>query len=208
MMTRVWDTPHVALLAAMWIVMMVGMMIPSVAPMLLLYAGIMRRSPEGPRAALRVYPMAAGYALVWVGFSLAATLVQRALSEALALSPMMTLVSPMAAGAVLVVAAIYQVTPLKRTCLDACQSPVAFITTHMRPGIWGACRMGVEHGVYCLGCCWALMLLLFAGGVMNIWVIVALTVFVLVEKVAPFGERSRSLSAAGLVAAAAWVMLR
>ena len=98
MMTPVWDARHVALLCAMWIVMMIGMMVPSAAPTLLIYAGIMRGSAEGTRAALHVYPMAAGYVLVWLGFSVAATLVQRALSTALVLSPMMTLVSPAAAG--------------------------------------------------------------------------------------------------------------
>ena len=208
MMTPVWDARHVALLCAMWIVMMIGMMVPSAAPTLLIYAGIMRGSAEGTRAALRVYPMAAGYVLVWLGFSIAATLVQRVLSTALVLSPMMTLVSPVAAGALLMAAALYQLTPLKRTCLDSCRSPITFITTHMRPGPSGAFRLGIDHGVYCLGCCWTLMLLLFVGGVMNVWAIVALTAFVLFEKLAPFGERSRPLSAVGLMTAAAWLITR
>jgi predicted metal-binding membrane protein len=206
MMTPVWDGRHVALLCAMWIVMMIAMMIPSAAPTLLLYAGIMRRSAEGGRAALGVYPMAAGYLFVWLGFSIAATLVQRALSTALVLSPMMTLVSPVGAGAVLMAASLYQLTPLKRACLGSCRSPVTFITTHMRPGRSGAFRLGIDHGLYCLGCCWALMLLLFVGGVMNVWAIVALTVFVLFEKLAPLGEWSRLLSAVGLLTAAAWLM--
>jgi len=205
MMTPVWDARHTALLAAMWIVMMIGMMTPSAAPTLLLYAGVMRKS-EGPAAALRVYPMAAGYLLVWTAFSIAATLLQRALS-ATVLSPMMTLVNPWAAAAVLVIAAAYQLTPLKGACLDSCRSPVGFLTSHMRPGAAGAFRLGVDHGIYCVGCCWALMLLLFAGGVMNLWTIAALTAFVLFEKLAPFGGRTRPLSAAGLAAAAAWVLL-
>ncbi len=208
MMTPVWDGWHVLLLGAMWVVMMIGMMVPSAAPTLLIYAAIMRRSVEGPRAALRVYPMAAGYLLVWIGFSVAATLVQRALSHALLLSPMMTLASPMAGAAVLIATALYQLTPLKRACLDSCRSPITFITEHMRPGAPGAFRLGLDHGVYCLGCCWTLMLLLFVGGVMNLWTIVALTVFVLVEKVAPLGEWSRWLSAAGLTLAAAWLLIR
>jgi len=205
MMTPVWDARHTALLAAMWVAMMIGMMVPSAAPTLLIYAGVMRRN-EGPQAALRVYPMAAGYLVVWGLFSLGATLLQRALSMAV-LSPMMVLVNARAAATVLSIAAIYQLTPLKTVCLESCRSPIGFIASHIRPGASGAFRLGVDHGVYCVGCCWALMLLLFAGGVMNLWTIAALTVFLLFEKLAPFGGRSRQLSAAGLAAAAAWVIL-
>ncbi len=207
MMTPVWDAPHVALLCAMWIVMMIGMMLPSAAPVLLMYAAIMRRS-GGPRAALRVYPMAAGYLLVWAGFSVALALVQRLLGAALVLSPMMTLVSPAAGAAVLLAAAVYQLTPFKQACLDTCRSPVAFLTAYIRPGAAAAFRLGLRHGVFCVGCCWALMLLLFVGGVMNLWTIAALTGFVLFEKLAPLGHRSRMVSAAGLAAAALWLLLR
>ncbi len=177
------------------------------APTLLLYAGVMRRSGDGARAALRVYPMAAGYVLVWFGFSIAATLLQRALSTMLLLSPMMTLASPLAAG-LLLMAALYQLTPLKRSCLESCQSPITFITTHMKPGASGAFRLGVEHGLYCLGCCWVLMLLLFAGGVMNLLVIAALMTFVLFEKLAPFGAYSARIGAIALIAAAVWILAR
>jgi predicted metal-binding membrane protein len=208
MMTPVWDARHVVLLCAMWTVMMIGMMVPSAAPTLLIYAGVMRRSRDGARAALNVYPMAAGYLLVWVGFSVAATLLQRALSMMLVLSPMMTLVSPPAAGLLLMAAAAYQLTPLKQACLDSCRSPITFITTHMKPGASGAFRLGVDHGLYCLGCCWALMLLLFAGGVMNLLVIAALMMFVLFEKLAPFGAHGARLGAIILIGAAAWVMAR
>jgi predicted metal-binding membrane protein len=207
MMTRVWDPPHVTLLGAMWIVMMIGMMLPSVAPVLLIYAGVMRSSPEGPRAALRVYPMTAGYLLVWVGFSLAATALQRALGSTV-LTPMMTLQSSMAAASLFVVAAIYQLTPVKEACLASCRSPMTFILERMRPGAIGAFRLGVEHGLYCVGCCWALMLLLFAGGIMNLWTIAALMLVVLVEKLEPFGLRTRQLSAVGLMGAAVWMLVR
>lgn len=207
MMTAVWDAPHVAFLCAMWIVMMIGMMLPSAAPVLLMYAAIMRRS-GGPQAALQVYPMAAGYLLVWTGFSLALALVQRLLGATLTLSPMMTLVSPAAGAAVLLAAAVYQVTPMKQVCLDSCRSPVTFITAHISPGAAGAFRLGLRHGLFCVGCCWALMLLLFVGGVMNLWTIAALTVFVLFEKLAPLGHRSRMVSAAGLATAALWLVLR
>ena len=207
MMTRTWDWPHVSLLAAMWTVMMVGMMLPSVAPLLLIYASILRQSPEGPRAALRVYPMAAGYLTVWIGFSLLATFAQRALGETL-LTPMMTARSSMFSVVLLGTAAAYQLTPLKQACLNSCRSPIAFIMSHMQLDVAGAFRMGVEHGVYCLGCCWALMLLLFAGGIMNLWTIAALMLVVLVEKIEPFGWRTRRVNAALLIAAAVWVLIR
>ena len=116
------------------------MMLPAVAPMLLIYAGVMRSSPEGPRAALRVYPMAAGYLLVWIAFSLIATVAQRALG-ATVITPMMTLQSSVAAAALLAVAALYQLTPLKRVCLDSCRSPIAFILERMRPSAAGAFRL-------------------------------------------------------------------
>jgi len=207
MMTREWDIPHVTLLAAMWIVMMIGMMIPSAAPMLLIYAGVLRSSPEGPRAALRVYAMAAGYVLVWVAFSLVATAVQRALGDTV-LTPMMTLRSSIVAAALLLAAAAYQLTPVKEVCLESCRSPLSFLMRHMRLDTAGAFRLGIEHGVYCVGCCWALMLLLFAGGIMNLWTIASLMLVVLLEKLSPFGVRTRVVNAAGLAAVAAWFLMR
>jgi predicted metal-binding membrane protein len=207
MMTPVWDARHLTLLAAMWIVMMIGMMTPSAAPLLLIYAGVMRSSAEGPRAALRVYPLSAGYLLVWIVFSLLATAMQRLLSGTL-MTPMMTLRSSLAVAALLAIAGIYQLTPLKQACLQSCRSPIDFILARMRPGAAGAFRLGIEHGMYCVGCCWALMLLLFAGGVMNLWTIGALMLVVLVEKLEPFGWRTRQWSAVALMAAAAWVMVR
>jgi predicted metal-binding membrane protein len=207
MMTPVWDARHVTLLGAMWIVMMIGMMVPAVAPTLLIYAGVMRSSPEGPRAALRVYPMAAGYLLVWIAFSVLATALQRTLGATL-ITPMMTVRSSLAVAGLLGVAAIYQLTPMKRVCLQSCQSPIAFLVARLRPGASGAFRLGIEHGLYCVGCCWALMLLLFAGGVMNLSTIAALMVVILLERLEPFGLRTRQLSAVALMAIAAWVMVR
>jgi predicted metal-binding membrane protein len=207
MMTRVWDARHLSLLAAMWIVMMIGMMLPSVSPMLLLYAGVLRASPEGPKAALRVYAMAAGYLLMWIAFSLLATGMQRALGETM-LTPMMTPRSSAVAAILLLIAAAYQLTPFKEICLHSCRSPIAFMMRHIRLDAAGAFRLGIEHGLHCVGCCWALMLLLFAGGIMNLWTIAALMIAVLLEKVAPLGLRTKQLTAAALVAAAIWVVVR
>ncbi len=206
MMTVEWDWPHVILLWAMWAVMMAAMMLPSATPILLLYAGTARRRPDGGGAAIRLYLLAAGYLLVWAGFSVGATALQRLLARLLLLNPMMEPATPAAGAAVLAIAGLYQLTPLKRACLRACRSPLAFLTQHWRTGRAGAFRMGVEHGLYCLGCCWAMMLLLFAGGVMNLAVILALTVWVIVEKLAPFGERSAPVSGALLLAVAAWMV--
>jgi len=108
---------------------------------------------------------------------------------------------------VLALAGVYQLTPLKRTCLRVCRSPLSYLLQHWRPGRFGALRMGIEHGAYCLGCCWALMLLLFAGGVMNLTLIVALTLWVIAEKHVPFGEWTARASGIVLLALAAWTAI-
>jgi predicted metal-binding membrane protein len=208
MMTTNWDALHLALLFAMWAVMMVGMMLPSAAPTLLLYAALARKSDSSGSVALRVYAFAAGYLAIWTLFSLLATALQRVLVAALVLSPMMEVQNRAWAGGLLVLAGIYQFTAAKRACLTACRSPVEFITRHWKPGRSGAFRMGLEHGLYCLGCCWALMLLLFVGGVMNLWVIAAITLFVLLEKIAPLGAQAGRLSGALLLLLGAWVLFR
>jgi predicted metal-binding membrane protein len=208
MMGGVWDFGHLLLLFAMWAAMMAGMMLPSAAPALLLYAGVIRRSPDGGGAAAHVYAFAGGYLLVWTAFSLAATVLQRALADALILSPMMEPRSPVFAGALLVAAGAFQFTPYKRACLNACRNPAEFLTRHWSPGVAGGFRLGAANGLYCLGCCWALMLLLFVGGVMNLWCIAALTVFVLLEKVAPRGAQGGRLSGALLAGLGVWCLAR
>jgi predicted metal-binding membrane protein len=207
MMTSTWDLPHLLLLWAMWAVMMTAMMLPSAAPLVLLYAGAVRTRAEA-HAGRQIYALAAGYVLVWALFSIGATVLQRALSSMLVLTPMMEPATPAAAAAVLAVAGIYQLTPLKAACLRVCRSPLSYLIQHWRSGARGAFRLGVDHGAYCLGCCWALMLLLFAGGVMNLVVIVALTVWVVVEKFAPFGEQTARASGLALLALAVWTVAR
>jgi len=201
-----WDLTHVALLFAMWVVMMVGMMLPSATPTLLLYAAVVR-SHDGTHVKARTYAFAGGYLLVWCGFSVVATALQRLLSASLLLSPMMQLRSRAVAGALLLTAGLYQITPAKRTCLASCRAPAAFIARYWRQGNSGALRMGVIHGIYCLGCCWALMLLLFAGGVMNLYVIAAITIFILVEKLGPLAWQAGRLSGGLLMASGAWLLL-
>ncbi|MBI2186554.1 MAG: DUF2182 domain-containing protein [Acidobacteria bacterium] len=207
MMAATWDLRYVLLIWAMWGVMMAGMMLPSASPMLMLYGTMARRGPSAGSAVAGVVAMAGGYLLVWLLFSAGATLLQAVASRLLLLTPMMEAANPWAGGVLLFAAGLYQFTPLKATCLRACRSPLSFIMQRWRAGALGALRMGVAHGRYCLGCCWALMLLLFAGGVMNLWVITALTAFVLVEKLAPFGVHSARLAGVALIGLGLWMVV-
>ena len=210
MMTLRWDAHHVLLVWAMWAVMMAGMMLPSASPLLLLYGAAARRTGRGSGAGAwrQIYALATGYIVIWAIFSASATAAQRILSRLLIVSPMMTVTSRAATVAMLALAGLYQLTPLKRACLHACRSPLSFMMHRWRAGSIGAFRMGVDHGIYCVGCCWALMLLLFVGGVMNLTVIVALTVFVAIEKLLPIGAAAARVSGAALIAAAAWMLVR
>jgi len=198
-----WGAGDALAMLVMWAVMMVGMMLPSAAPMIVLYAGISRKH----RAAGRPYPSTSvftgGYVLAWTGFSVAATVLQWALHSSLLLSPMMTTTSPLLGAAVLVAAGVYQFTPLKHACLKHCRSPLGFLMTRWRDGSRGAFLMGLEHGVYCLGCCWVMMLLLFVVGVMNLLWVAAITLFVLLEKLAPRGESWSRFAGVALIAAGA-----
>jgi predicted metal-binding membrane protein len=202
MMPHRWDAPHLVLLWAMWAVMMTGMMLPSATPMILLAGN------AGQARARHTWLLTLGYLAVWAVFSIGATALQWRLAQLFVLTPMMEVSSRNAAALFLVIAGVYQWTPWKRACLTKCQSPLAFLMRRWRSGRWGAFRMGVEHGAYCVGCCWALMLLLFAGGVMNLTVIAALTAFVAFEKLAPIGVQSTRVSGALLIGSAAWMLFR
>jgi predicted metal-binding membrane protein len=206
MMTLRWDARHALLLWLMWAVMMAGMMLPSASPVLLMYGVAARRQASQAAAGRQIYALASGYLAVWALFSVAATAAQFVLSTELALSPMMTLTSPRVGALLLVVAGAHQLTPIKRVCLQQCQSPLGFLMHHWRGGASGAFRMGFDHGGYCLGCCWALMLLLFVGGVMNLTVIAALTAFVAFEKFSPFGIHTARLSGLLLFGSGAWML--
>ncbi|MEO7600220.1 MAG: DUF2182 domain-containing protein [Opitutus sp.] len=208
MMTDTWDFPHVALLFAMWVVMMAGMMLPSAAPALLIYAMVVRKSLDGARAPAHAYAFAGGYLVVWTLFSLLATILQRVLAHTPLMSPMMESSNPWFGGGLLIGAGVFQFTPWKRTCLNACRSPAEFLVRHWRPGVGGGFYLGVANGLFCLGCCWALMLLLFVGGVMNLWWIAALTIFVLVEKLVPLGAQGGRLSGVLIFALGVWTLVR
>jgi predicted metal-binding membrane protein len=181
----------------MWAVMMVAMMLPTAAPMILMYAKIARGREGGPIS--RAWMFAGGYLAVWTLFSAAATAAQAMLQHATILSDGLT-TSRVAGAVILVLAGGYQLTPLKQACLGYCQSPVAFFMTNWRDGPVGAFRMGLMHGSFCLGCCWMLMLLLFAAGVMNLVWVAAIAAFVLIEKLTPYPRAIANVSGAALIA--------
>ena len=176
-----WGAWDVFLTTVMWAVMMVGMMSPSAAPVLLLFAEMQRRRPERS-APLAVPLFGVGYITLWLGFSVCAALAQWALHEGALLSSTLAAASPRVGGGILIAAGVYQLTPAKGTCLNHCQSPVGFLMTNWRDGARGAFQMGLRHGRFCLGCCWALMCVLFTVGVMNLVWVAALTAFILLEK--------------------------
>ncbi len=208
MMAGTWDLRYGVLMFGMWAAMMLGMMLPSAAPAILLYGRVARSGAQPENPVLRSYAFAAGYLLAWTAFSLAATILQWGLSVSDLLSPMMETDSGLLAGSILLVSGVYQWTPLKQTCLAGCRTPAGFISQHWRPGAAGALRMGASHGLYCVGCCWALMLLLFFGGVMSLTWIAALTLAVLFEKLVPYGGWAGRLGGLALIASGMLVLWR
>jgi predicted metal-binding membrane protein len=198
----------VALAFAMWIVMMAGMMLPSAAPAILLYAAMVRRHAERGSALAATWIFVAGYLLVWAGFSLGAALVQAALQHAALLDPMMASSSRVLSALLLAAAGVYQFTPLKDRCLSKCREPLAFFMTHWRAGAAGALRMGMSHGAHCVGCCAMLMLLLFAVGVMNLAWVAAIAAFVLVEKLLPAGRLTARFAGVALLVLGAATLLQ
>lgn len=179
-----WTIDNWLAVFAMWAVMMAAMMLPSAAPMMLSFATLNRKRGEGARTLL----FGAAYVALWLGFGGAAALAQWTLQSFGLITPMIVSTSAVLSAALLLIAGVFQFSPLKRTCLRACRSPIGFLMSDWRNGLSGAWRMGIRHGLYCVGCCWALMLLLFVGGAMNLPWIAALACLVAIEKLAPRGE--------------------
>lgn len=204
-----WTFGDFVLMFVMWTVMMIGMMTPSATPMILIYAR------TGRMAAASAKPFAAtgwfvtGYLVIWTGFALTATTAQWALERLALLDPGMASANNILGGTILITAGLYQWTPLKHACLSQCQSPLLFIQRlgGFRSDAVGAFKIGATHGFYCLGCCWALMALLFAGGVMNILWIAALAIFALAEKIIPAGRMVSRVAGIGLFAAGLRLLL-
>jgi predicted metal-binding membrane protein len=188
MAPAVWSLGYAGLMLFMWWVMMVAMMLPSATPMVLLFAAINRKQEEKGNPFVPTSIFASAYLICWAGFSILAVAVQWGLESTGFLSPMLQSASVVLGGVLLAAAGLYQLTPLKRACLNHCRSPLQFIMTRWRKGASGAFWMGIEHGSYCVGCCWFLMCLLFFGGIMNLFWIAGLAVFVLLEKIIPVGH--------------------
>ncbi|MCP5086020.1 MAG: DUF2182 domain-containing protein [Rhodobacteraceae bacterium] len=203
-----WTFPYAALVFLMWWIMMIAMMVPSAAPTLLLFTALKRQGQTRDSAALTGGLFLSGYLLAWAGFSLGATLLQWQLGNlGLISATSMTIGSRVLASTVLIIAGLYQFTKLKDACLEHCRSPAHFLARHNRPGLLGAWKMGAHHGAFCLGCCWALMALLFVGGVMNLYWIAGLALYVMAEKLFPFGATLSRLIGAGLIVAGVAVLL-
>jgi predicted metal-binding membrane protein len=185
-------------LVLMWWLMMLAMMLPSAAPAIQLYARV--RLQRGSDAVVQPWIFALGYGLAWLAFAVTAALIQRAVAGA-----DMALKDPKAASAVLIAAGIYQLSPFKGACLRQCRAPAQFLSRHWRAGAIGAIRLGLLHGVHCVGCCWMLMVLLFVGGIMNLLWIAALTAIVAAEKLVPRGEWIARATGVALIA---WGSLR
>ncbi len=200
------STPSPFLLTAiMWAVMMIGMMLPSATPMILLFTMVQRK--QGTRPILTTGTFAAGYLIIWGGFAVAAAGLQVELGQMALLSSSLAFVSKRLAALTFLLAAAYEFSPLKNRCLTQCSSPLSFITVHWRPGIAGALRMGIVHGAFCVGCCWALMLLLFIAGVMNLLWVALLAALVLVQKVLPHQRTTTVVTGGAMLIAGATLMV-
>jgi predicted metal-binding membrane protein len=187
--TSSWSVAHLTMLLLMWSVIMAGMMLPSSAPVMLLVVGVYRR--RGGRAArFSTLLFGAGYLAAWTSFSALAALTQAVLHSLALVSSAMAAQSATLAGALFVAAGIYQWLPLKNACLSYCRSPLRYLSDEWREGLAGAFLMGFRHGLFCVGCCWALMALLFAAGVMNLLWVAAIASFVLIEKLLPRAARA------------------
>jgi predicted metal-binding membrane protein len=195
---------------AMWAVMMIGMMTPSVAPMILLYAKVGRRARSDSKPFASAVWFVAGYLAAWIGFALAASVAQEALQAAALLTSALASASGIFGGVLLIVAGVYQWSPLKNSCLGQCRAPIQFVQQHggFRSDPMGALTLGLKHGAYCIGCCWALMTLLFIGGVMNLLWVAGLSILVLLEKVAPAGRHLTRAIGLALVAAGSILLVR
>lgn len=207
-MTSPWSTGQVLLTFAMWSIMMVGMMAPSAAPAVLMYARLAQRDRPSTGVIAATWRFVAGYFLVWTVFSLAASLAQTGLEQARLMTPMLASTSPWLTGGLLIVAGVYQWLPVKSACLQACRTPMQFFMFHWRPGSFGAVHMGIQHGLMCLGCCWVLMLLLFTAGVMNLLWVAVIACAVLVEKIFPAGQMIGRGMGVALVVAGTIVLLQ
>jgi len=195
-----WTPAEFVMMFLMWAIMMFAMMVPSAMRAILIFARIGPSAGQEHLVVTPAFVFTLGYIVIWTLFSVMATVLQWALEMAVLLSPMMVVTSGSLGAALLIAAGLYQLTPLKDACLKHCQSPAMFMATHYRKGLRGAFQLGLTHGAFCLGCCWLLMGLLFVGGVMNLIWILAISLFVLTEKLLPPKIHSRSVTSFFMIA--------
>ena len=200
MVTGAWTVGYAVVIFFMWWVMMFGMMLPSAAPLLLLFARMMRKEKDKGAPYVPTGVFALGYVIMWAAFSAIATGAQWGLEASGLLSGIMVGTSAVLGAGLLIAAGVWQLTPWKNACLRHCRSPIGFLSAHWRPGRTGAFKMGLVHGAFCLGCCWFLMALLFYGGVMNLYWIIGLALYILIEKLLPAGARIGQLAGVILIA--------
>jgi predicted metal-binding membrane protein len=201
-----WSPGYAMLVFLMWWIMMAAMMLPSAAPIILLFANVSRRQEALGRHFVPTVFFLAGYIVIWGLFSLIATGAQWGLEENGQFSMMKGSGSRSLSAVILIAAGLWQLTPLKQACLCQCRGPLHFMTRGFRPGVRGALLMGAEHGVVCLGCCWFLMGLLFYGGVMNLYWMAGLAIYVLIEKVAPSGIWIGRITGVALLVWGCWLL--
>ena len=203
-----WALGNLISMVIMWVIMMVGMMLPSATPMILIYARVVRQKNTLSAARALTASFTVGYLVMWAAFSVVATLLQAALQDLDLISSMLESTSSVLGGALFIAAGVYQLTPLKRACLKGCRSPLDFVLHSWRKGRIGSLVMGLEHGVLCASCCWMMMMLLFVVGVMNLFWVAALTVLVLAEKALPAGEWTARIGGVSMLGAGIWLLSR
>jgi len=183
MPVHAWSAIDAFMMFLMWWIMMIAMMLPSAAPMILLYLRVGQRRDQRVNSPSPGY-FCFGYLAMWGAFSLGATLLHAVGEQVHVINGMMAITGHGIAGSIFILAGLWQFFPLKSRCLEACRQPVQFLSKIWASGRMGALRMGLCHGLFCVGCCWAMMLLLFVGGVMNLYWIAGLAVLALIEKIA------------------------
>ncbi|MDX1585257.1 MAG: DUF2182 domain-containing protein [Balneolaceae bacterium] len=203
-----WGVTDFVMMFVMWSVMMVAMMTPSVSPMVLVFHQVYQKREKIKRPIIPTFLFLSAYLVVWTLFSLAATLLQWGLHSAALLSPMMVSTSPLLGGVILILAGIFQFTALKYACLRRCRSPLAFILQEWNEGTQGAFMLGVKHGIYCVGCCWMLMIILFVTGVMNLLWVAIIAGFVLIEKIIPRGYLIGRITGTVLLICGIWLIVK
>jgi len=198
-MSSNWSATNLLAILSMWAIMMAAMMLPAAMPMVVAFSRACSRRAEKMRLCAFVF----AYLLVWSGFSALVTAAQWLLQDAGVVNPMIVSTSAGLTGVLLLLAGVYQFSPLKRVCLAHCRTPMGFLIGEWRSGVSGGLVMGLRHGLFCLGCCWALMALLFVGGVMNLAWVAALAIVAAVEKLMPRGEMVARVLGVGLIIAGA-----